>query len=1079
MKPKIKTGDLQFLAGGGEMGQLIREKDWSTTPVGNPETWPQSLRTILNIIINSRFPMFLWWGPELTCFYNDAYRPSLGKHGKHPGILGEAAETAWAEIWPIIKPLIDQVLSTGEATWSEDQLIPIYRNGKIEDVYWTFSYSPVVDESGKISGVMVTCSETTEKVITLKTLENSNRRYIDNITRAPVALCIFRGENFVVEMANQLMLEIWGKNAEEVINKPIFEGLPEARGQGLEILLEQVYKTGEKFVANERAVLLPRDGHIEEVFINFVYEALREFDGSINGIVAIASEVTPQVIARRKIEESEKRFRETVKQAPLGITILRGPEFIVELANENYLQLVDKTEESFTGKPLFDSLPEVREIVQPLLTQVMQSGEAFHASEFPVVLNRYGKSELTYFNMVYHPLKEEHGAFSGIMVVATEVTSSVKAKHSLSESEVRFRNMVMQSPIPMTIFRGSDHVIEMANTTMYEDIWRKNKEDIIGKKLLDVFPELNDQKYPELLARVLSTGETHREIESIAYVQGDDGLRKFYLDFEYAPLYDPDGSISGIFVTVNNVSEKVEARKKVEDAEERLRLALEATELSTWDLDLQTRKVIHSPRLATIFGHDESKVLSHFEMRDQVHSEDKKHIVEPLFERAIDSGIYKYEARIVRPDGSIRWIRTQGKLFYDESGKPGKMIGTLMDITEEKHFRQELQESEKKFRLLADSMPQHIWTADTKGNIFYFNQTVYDYSGLTPDDIQHNGWIQIIHPEDREENINKWMHAIKTGTDFLFEHRFRRHDGQYRWQLSRAIPQKDDMGNIHMWVGTSTDIQEQKIFTRELEKQVRERTKLLKESNEKLETSIAELQKMNSELQSFAYISSHDLQEPLRKIQTFATRILEKEEKNLSQSGKDYFSRMQDAANRMQTLIDDLLSYSRTNSSERAFKKIDLGEIIEEVSNEFREVMHEKQATVEVIETCKAHVVPFQFRQLIHNLVGNALKFSRPGVLPYIKISASIVDSSTLDLPQLSPQKEYCHLRVSDNGIGFEPEYSERIFEVFQRLHGKEVFKGTGIGLAIVKKIVENHHGYVTATGEPGKGAAFDVYIPA
>jgi PAS domain-containing protein len=164
MSARNQISDLQFLAGGGEMGALIREKDWSNTPVGNPSTWPQSLRTTLSILLNSKFPMFLWWGKELTCFYNDAYRPSLGSNGKHPSILGEAAETAWVEIWPIIKPLIDQVLAGGEATWSEDQLIPIFRNGHIEDVYWTFSYSPVNDESNTIAGVLVTCNETTEKV---------------------------------------------------------------------------------------------------------------------------------------------------------------------------------------------------------------------------------------------------------------------------------------------------------------------------------------------------------------------------------------------------------------------------------------------------------------------------------------------------------------------------------------------------------------------------------------------------------------------------------------------------------------------------------------------------------------------------------------------------------------------------------------------------------------------------------------------------------------------------------------------------------------------------------------------------
>jgi PAS domain S-box-containing protein len=155
----------QYLAGGGEMGELTRAYDWSETILGEPSGWSQSLLTTVSIILNSKFPMFLWWGPELIQFYNDAYRPSLGAEGgKHPNALGQRGEDCWQEIWPVIKPLIDQVLAGGESTWSEDQLIPIYRNGKLEDVYWTFGYSKVIDETGKPAGVLVICNETTAKV---------------------------------------------------------------------------------------------------------------------------------------------------------------------------------------------------------------------------------------------------------------------------------------------------------------------------------------------------------------------------------------------------------------------------------------------------------------------------------------------------------------------------------------------------------------------------------------------------------------------------------------------------------------------------------------------------------------------------------------------------------------------------------------------------------------------------------------------------------------------------------------------------------------------------------------------------
>ncbi len=159
-----------FPQGGGEMGMLTRAFDWSQTPLGAPDKWPESLRITVAMILASRFPMFLWWGEDLIQFYNDAYRPSLGNDGKHPQALGQRGEDCWPEIWDIIYPLIRQVLTTAEATWSEDQLVPIYRNGKIEDVYWTFGYSPIISESRKVEGVLVVCTETTEKVTYLKEL---------------------------------------------------------------------------------------------------------------------------------------------------------------------------------------------------------------------------------------------------------------------------------------------------------------------------------------------------------------------------------------------------------------------------------------------------------------------------------------------------------------------------------------------------------------------------------------------------------------------------------------------------------------------------------------------------------------------------------------------------------------------------------------------------------------------------------------------------------------------------------------------------------------------------------------------
>lgn len=828
MVSMITNPELQFLAGGGEMGQLIREKDWSKNPLGTPNKWPQSLRTTLSILLNSKFPMFLFWGPDLICFYNDAYRPSLGNDGKHPSILGGCAEEHWKEIWKNIKPMIDQVLKKGESTWNEDMLLPIYRNGKMEDVYWTFSYSPVNDESGKPAGVFTTCFETTDKVSVLNQLNESNQRYL---------------------------------------------------------------------------------------------------------------------------------------------------------------------------------------------------------------------------------------------------------------------------------------------------------------------------KY-----------------------------------------------------------------------EEKLKIVIEASELGIWELNIKTREAIYSDRyLEIIGGYLEPIKLTHEQLLEHLHPDDII-IRNKAIKEAIKTGYLNYEARLIWKDKSIHWMESKGKVFYDANGQAEKMIGTIRETTKEKKDQQLLIDSEKKFRLLSDSMPQHIWTSDTEGKLNYFNKSVIEYSGLKLKKIIEKGWLDIVHPDDKAENVKRWIKSITTGEDFLFEHRFRRHDGKYRWQLSRAIPQRDENGKIQMWVGTSTDIHDQKNFANELEKQVKERTKELsllneslrqseeryhlmvgevqdyailyinnegivenwnkgaekikgykaeeiigksfeqfytaedrennlpkylleqatkygrygqegwrvrkngdlfwasvvitavhnnkseiigfskvthdltskKETDDKIKKNAAELElknqeleKMNKELQSFAYISSHDLQEPLRKIQTFSNMIIDKEFDNLSDSGKDKFKRMQNAAQRMQTLINDLLAYSRTNTHEIKLTKTDLNLLIDEVKEDLLEEIQQKNATllVEKIDS-KIDIVPFQMHQLLFNLINNSLKFSHSNIAPVIKIKFEIKKGENLNNKELDDKIEYCHITFSDNGIGFDQQYSDKIFEVFQRLHGKETYHGTGIGLAIVKKIIDNHNGVITASGTLGKGATFDIYIP-
>ncbi|MDQ3111669.1 MAG: ATP-binding protein [Bacteroidota bacterium] len=269
------------------------------------------------------------------------------------------------------------------------------------------------------------------------------------------------------------------------------------------------------------------------------------------------------------------------------------------------------------------------------------------------------------------------------------------------------------------------------------------------------------------------------------------------------------------------------------------------------------------------------------------------------------------------------------------------------------------------------------------------------------------------------------------------------------------------------------DIRHHKADNLELEMAVKRRTKQLVYNN-------AALEKANKELESFNYVASHDLQEPLRKIQNFADLVLKEEKKNLSVTGKGYFQRMQETALRMQMLIEDLLAYSRSRNLDHNFEKTDLVQVVADVKKDFAEALQAARAIVEMGETpCEMNVIGFQLRQLFHNLFSNAIKFSAKKRALRVKIECAIAKGSKLKHDGLTPHLKYCHITFEDNGIGFDPQYKDRIFEVFQRLHSSDDFKGTGIGLAICKRIVDNHNGIITATGKLNAGVRFDIYIPA
>lgn len=389
--------------------------------------------------------------------------------------------------------------------------------------------------------------------------------------------------------------------------------------------------------------------------------------------------------------------------------------------------------------------------------------------------------------------------------------------------------------------------------------------------------------------------------------------------------------------------------------------------------------------------------------------------------------------------------------------------------------------SEERFRLVSRVTNDALWDWDFINNTVWWSDTFYKQYGYekTVTVLDRNGWLQKIHPQDQATAVESIYNAINSHqSQWSREYRFRRQDGQYAHVLDRAYILHDDSGTPYRMLGSMLDITDLKKAEYELaqakqalEEKVAERTVQLSQLNEALETS-------NHDLQQFASIASHDLQEPLRKIHMFSKAIRDRSEDQMPADVKTYFDKIMRSTDRMRALIIDILNFSRLSAEITYFRRTDLNTMFAEVLEDFEVTIREKHATVTAGELPEIDLIPGQFRQVLHNLLSNALKFTRPDIPPVITLEAVRVAARSFDAPP-DPNGTFYRFSISDNGIGFEEKFAENVFKLFQRLHPKDRFEGTGIGLAITKKIIERHNGLIAAKSREGDGARFDWIIPA
>ncbi|MES2649036.1 MAG: PAS domain S-box protein [Bacteroidota bacterium] len=1018
-----------------------------------------------------------------------------------------------------------------------------------------------------------------------KNIEEATRQSEYNlrsmIMQSPVAMSIFTGPEFTVEVANDRILELWGKSREDIINQPIFSVLTDAREQGFEKIMQQVYTTGERFVATEQPVLLPRNGIPETFFVNFVYEPFRGIDGIIKGVMFVGIEVTQQVKARKQIEENEEKLRIAIEGGELGTYdyfpetseliwsdktkehfglppdtevnieyFLRGVHiedsnstlqaFLLALNPDNkgryeneyrtvgkldgkirWVKSKGKISFNAAGKPVrltgvTQDITKQKELIaslqiQSLVLERMDEGVSV-SDENGVILftnpaedkmfgyekgeligqhvsvqNAYDPEENTrIINEVIDELKT-NGFWSGefhnrkkdgtpfysysyitavpvegknmFVCVQRDITLEKKNREILIESEHRFRNLADQ--VPMMVF-----IIEPTENASVS-YWNKQWLSYTGQTLQTALGiAWNGIIHPDDIQIIVTIYQEAYVNQSPYFIpavrlKNKDGNFRWHM-FKGNPRFLSNGEFVGFVGIGFDIHEQKLAEEKLAYRTALLEAHNQASLDGILLVDARGKIISYNHRfieiwnmpLSIVKAKDDNAALE-FAMSQLVYPQQFIDKVRELYLKPNESmldDLHFLNGKIIE------------RLGYPVIGDDGTYYAwswTFKDITKQRQYEAVIKESEEKFRTLTETLPQLVWMTNEKGNYEYASGSWEDYSGLI---IEHdNNWVQIIHPDDAINISKAWDNSLITGEKYVAEGRLKNKYGEYRWHYVQGVPIRDKEGKIIKWIGAFTDIDDQKTLSQKLENLVAERTKELALSNE--------------DLQQFAHVASHDLKEPVRKVKIFSNRLKDEFEEVLPGKAMSYIDKIEMAANRMYDMIDGVLQFSSFDAMKQLEDNVDLNEIFVNIQTDLEILIHQKDAIIELKPLPRITGSPVLLNQLFYNLLNNSLKFSKQNERPIIQISGEQASDAEIIKSGLPPN-DYLRITISDNGIGFDQDFSERIFKIFTRLNAKDKYEGTGLGLSLCRRIAERHGGSIEAFGKENEGAIFHVFLP-
>lgn len=863
--------------------------------------------------------------------------------------------------------------------------------------------------------------DATEKKRLEKAYEIERQRFIGLYHQAPSCMGILKGPDHVFELANPLYLDLIGKK--DIIGKPAREVLPELVSQGFLDIVDHVYKTGETFSANEFSANLDLygTGELVDKYLNLMYQANRNEDGEIDGILFFAIDVTEQVLSRKKIEESEKQYKQIVETAQEGIWML-DENNITTFTNEMMAQILGYSREEMHGIHLYSYMNEEWKAMAVEAMKNRSQGEAA-TMDFKFI-SKEGKEIWTTISS--NPIFED-GVYKGALGMVTDITERKKL-----ELDHQFKVNLLDTIGQSVIATDKNGIVTYWNDAAAQ-IYGWTKEEALGKNIIHITPtELNIDEASEIMKQ-LNKGKTW---SGEFMVKRKDGSH-FPAFVSDSPIYE-NGKLTGIIGISTDLTEK----KKLE---KRLAEATKLAKVGNWELDLVNNCLFWSDVTKEIhevdpeFTPDVETAINFYK------SEVAKDALSKAMQDSIENGnSWNLRLQIITAKGAEKWVRVLGDAEM-VNGKCIRLYGSIQDIDDVKKAELEVLKAYQEKNQILESIRDGFLAVDKNWTISYWNTKAEFLLNKKKEDVIGQNLWEIYGETINSVTYQKYHRAVKTGEPVHFEDYFPKLS---MWFEISAYPLE---GGLSVYFKNVTKRKES-----ELE---------LKQLHQDLQKFAKELAISNKELEQFAYGASHDLQEPLRMVTNFLTQIEKKYGKVLDERGKQYIHFAVDGAKRMRQIILDLLQFSRVGRLDEDIEPVDTDEILKEVLYTFKRQVSGSKIIIKNEPFPIIHTYKTLLLLVFQNLISNALKYRQKDIASIVEISYS----ETNDVWQFE---------IKDNGIGIEADYLEQIFVVFQRLHNKDEYSGTGMGLSICKRIIENLNGSIWVTSEPGKGSSFFFTIP-